>query len=206
MNDQDRSRRQGPGRRLTDRQAAILNYVAEGFENKEIAHQLGISEQTAKDQVSALLRRLAARNRASLAEIATELRIFGGTVDPGWQQYLFTDAPFGILLMRGPEHRAETMNAYVRRQLGDREIVGKPLREALPSLAASTFEILDRAYESGDPFIAHESALLRARSGQNDVAYFDSVVQPLRGPDGAVNGLLLMYLDVTETVRSRSRS
>ena len=60
----------------------MLELVAEGLENKEIGHRIGLSEQAVKEHVSALLRRLAVRNRASLAEIATELKIAGTMLIP----------------------------------------------------------------------------------------------------------------------------
>src|SRR5206468_2696053 len=63
-------RRRTRGRRLTDRQTAVLELVANGLGNKEIAHELGISEQAIKEHVSALLRRLEANNRAALADVA----------------------------------------------------------------------------------------------------------------------------------------
>jgi len=49
---------------LTNRETQILNYIAEGNSNKVIAHILGISEQTIKNHVSAILRKLNANDRA----------------------------------------------------------------------------------------------------------------------------------------------
>jgi DNA-binding NarL/FixJ family response regulator len=49
---------------LTHRETQILNYVAEGNTNKQIAYMLGISEQTIKTHVSAILRKLNANDRA----------------------------------------------------------------------------------------------------------------------------------------------
>jgi len=49
---------------LTRREKQILNYVAEGNTNKQIARILNISEQTIKNHVSAILRKLNANDRA----------------------------------------------------------------------------------------------------------------------------------------------
>src|SRR5260221_10714769 len=65
------------GRRLTDRQAAILELVAAGSENKEIAFELGISEQAVKEHVSRLLQRFAVSNRAALGGAAATMRFVG---------------------------------------------------------------------------------------------------------------------------------
>ncbi|HEV8534164.1 MAG TPA: LuxR C-terminal-related transcriptional regulator [Candidatus Limnocylindria bacterium] len=197
-------RRRNVGRRLTDRQAALLRYVADGLENKQIAQHLGIAEQTVKEQISNLLRRLAVRNRAELAEIATEMRIFGTTVDETWLPQLFTEAPFGIALIRGPDLRVELTNAYYRRHVGERDPAGKTLREAFPEWAPEAYALFERVYASGEPFSAHEYAARWDRTGRGpEEGYADFAIQPLRDQRGEVNGLLVMYVDVTELVRER---
>lgn len=55
---------------LTNRETQILNYVADGNTNKQIAHVLGISEQTIKNHVSAILRKLHANDRAHAVVVA----------------------------------------------------------------------------------------------------------------------------------------
>ena len=55
---------------LTHRETQILNYIAEGKTNKQIAYILGISEQTIKSHVSAILRKLNANDRAHAVALA----------------------------------------------------------------------------------------------------------------------------------------
>ena len=55
---------------LTNREAQILNYIAEGNSNKQIAHILEISEQTIKNHVSSILRKLNANDRAHAVALA----------------------------------------------------------------------------------------------------------------------------------------
>lgn len=55
---------------LTPRETQILNYIAEGNSNKQIAHILQISEQTIKNHVSAILRKLNANDRAHAVVLA----------------------------------------------------------------------------------------------------------------------------------------
>jgi DNA-binding NarL/FixJ family response regulator len=64
---------------LTRRETQILDYVAEGNTNKQIADILGISEQTIKSHVSAILRKLNANDRAH----AVALAIRNGWISPG---------------------------------------------------------------------------------------------------------------------------
>jgi two-component system response regulator DegU len=55
---------------LTRREAQILNYVSEGNTNRQIADILGISEQTIKSHVSAILRKMNANDRAHAVALA----------------------------------------------------------------------------------------------------------------------------------------
>jgi DNA-binding CsgD family transcriptional regulator len=55
---------------LTRREREILNYVADGNTNTKIGRILGISEQTIKSHVSAILRKLNANDRAHAVAIA----------------------------------------------------------------------------------------------------------------------------------------
>ena len=55
---------------LTHRETQILNYVAEGNSNKQIARILEISEQTIKNHVSSILRKLYANDRAHAVALA----------------------------------------------------------------------------------------------------------------------------------------
>jgi DNA-binding NarL/FixJ family response regulator len=57
---------------LTRRETQILTYVAEGNSNKEIARILTISEQTIKNHVSAILRKLNANDRAHAVTLALQ--------------------------------------------------------------------------------------------------------------------------------------
>ena len=55
---------------LTSKEVQILNHIAEGNTNKRIASLLGISEQTIKNHVSAILRKLNANDRAHAVFLA----------------------------------------------------------------------------------------------------------------------------------------
>ena len=55
---------------LTPKEIQILTHVAEGNSNKRIANILGISEQTIKNHVSAILRKLNANDRAHAVFLA----------------------------------------------------------------------------------------------------------------------------------------
>jgi two-component system response regulator DegU len=54
---------------LTPRETQILNYIAQGFLNKQIAVELDISEQTIKNHVTSILRKLNANARTEAVVI-----------------------------------------------------------------------------------------------------------------------------------------
>jgi RNA polymerase sigma factor (sigma-70 family) len=55
---------------LTPRETEILQYIAEGLLNKQIANKLGISEQTIKNHVTSILRKLNANARTEAVVLA----------------------------------------------------------------------------------------------------------------------------------------
>ncbi len=55
---------------LTHRETQILDYISQGNSNKQIARILGISEQTIKNHVSSILRKLNANDRAHAVALA----------------------------------------------------------------------------------------------------------------------------------------
>ena len=79
---------------LTKRETQILTYVAEGNSNKEIARILAISEQTIKNHVSAILRKLNVNDRA----LAVALALRSGWISPDvrprrtWEDFDDSDA------------------------------------------------------------------------------------------------------------------
>ena len=55
---------------LTSREIEILRYIAQGYLNKQIAVKLGISEQTIKNHVTSILRKLNANARTEAVVLA----------------------------------------------------------------------------------------------------------------------------------------
>jgi len=55
---------------LTPRETEILKYIAQGYLNKQIAGELGISEQTIKNHVTSILRKLNANARTEAVVVA----------------------------------------------------------------------------------------------------------------------------------------
>jgi DNA-binding NarL/FixJ family response regulator len=59
------------------REKEVLDLICKGFSNKEIAMKLGISEQTVKNHVSALMEKSCTHSRTQLAIISMQMEIPG---------------------------------------------------------------------------------------------------------------------------------
>jgi DNA-binding NarL/FixJ family response regulator len=57
---------------VTRRERAILNLIAEGYNNKEIADELYISEKTVSENQMSLMKKLDARNISSVIDYALQ--------------------------------------------------------------------------------------------------------------------------------------
>jgi DNA-binding NarL/FixJ family response regulator len=53
-----------PATAITPTESAVLNLLAQGLDNRQIAERLGKREKTVRNQVSAILRKLGVRTRA----------------------------------------------------------------------------------------------------------------------------------------------
>ena len=66
---------------LTPREKEILSYIAQGYLNKQIAIELGISEQTIKNHVTSILRKLNANVRTEAVVVAIKQGLISLPVD-----------------------------------------------------------------------------------------------------------------------------
>ena len=60
---------------LTPQQFRVLNMIAEGLLNKQIAYELGVSEATVKAHMTAIMRKLGVSNRTQVALLASHLAV-----------------------------------------------------------------------------------------------------------------------------------
>ncbi len=123
----------------------------------------------------------------------------------GYQlRQLFEQAPGFICFLRGEAHVFELTNPAYERLVGERALLGRPLREALPELhEQGFFELLDQVYQSGQAYVGRKSRVqLQRRPGVLDELYVDFILQPITGSDGTVSGIFVQGSDVSEQKRS----
>jgi PAS domain S-box-containing protein len=119
---------------------------------------------------------------------------------------LLQQAPAIICILRGPQHIYELANPLYQQIVSNRELLGKPIREALPELEGQgIYELLDRVYQTGEPFVGNEIGLELDRGGQSETIFLNFVYQAFYSADGIVDGILCHAIDVTEQVVARQR-
>jgi PAS domain S-box-containing protein len=118
---------------------------------------------------------------------------------------MFEQAPVFFAVLRGPQHVFEMANPQYLRVVGRRNILGKPAAEALPeSVDQGYIAILDRVYETGEPFIGNDLEFWSSGAADHaeDVRVVDFVYQPFREADGSISGILVLGVDMSERRRA----
>ena len=119
---------------------------------------------------------------------------------------VFHRAPSFIVVFRGPEHVYDFVNEAYYQLVGHREIIGKPLLEAIPEIRGQGFiEILDRVLATDEPWVGRESpvTLQRTPGASLEVRYLDMVFQAMREADGTRSGVVVHGSDITAQVLAR---
>ncbi len=109
--------------------------------------------------------------------------------------------PSFMTVFRGPTFIIEVANDAYRRLVGHRELIGLPVRQAFPEVEGQGFfELVERVYSTGEPWIGSSVPVLlqRQAAAPAQTRWLDLVYQPLRGADGAINGVFAHGVDITE--------
>jgi PAS domain S-box-containing protein len=135
------------------------------------------------------------------AKVRAERRLSG---EHDRLQSMFEQAPGFMAQLAGADHVIRSANAAYRALAGQRELVGKPLRDALPeAVPQGVIAILDQVYLTGTAYTATASPLWLADSdGKRRLHYVDFVYQPVKREDGTVLGIFVQGADVTVRVEA----
>ncbi len=119
---------------------------------------------------------------------------------------MFEQAPAFIATVRGPKHRFEMVNRSYQELVGNRDLIGRSVGEALPEAAEQGFiAILDRVYATGESYFAQSAriSLSRTPGEPPEERYLDYVYQPMREMDGSTSGIIALGVDVTDRHRAQ---
>jgi len=151
-------------------------------------------------QRSAVLDRDTSREEVQRAHAAAE-------AERARLQTILMQAPALISIRSGPEHRIDLANPRLQQLYGYRPLLGLSHEEALPELPGYK-ALLDDVFHSGRSVVLEESPVKMdwRRDGKPQTRYFSTTLQPLRTPEGRVEGVVTFSQDVTEQVHARKRA
>ena len=123
---------------------------------------------------------------------------------------VFAQTPSMLAIVRGPRYVLEMANDAYLALNGYRDVIGKPLLDAVPELRGQGFDrLLDHVVETGEAYVGREVPiwLSTSRGAPPEERMFDFVYLPLVEPDESGTptrvGVIAHGNDVTEQVRAR---
>lgn len=120
---------------------------------------------------------------------------------------LFLQAPAPVALLSGPRHVFEFANEAYLALVGERDVLGKAVVDALPEVAEQGFvTLLDGVFGTGEPYIGRSITVkLVHRPGQAPSdRVLDFIYQPVRDGGGEVTGIFVLVNDVTERAQAEA--
>jgi signal transduction histidine kinase/CheY-like chemotaxis protein len=121
---------------------------------------------------------------------------------------LFEQTPVPVAVLTGPDVVYSIANQAYREVVGNRDVRGKPILEALPELKGQGFDTLAReVMRTGKAYIGREALvkLDRRGTGQTEDTYFTFIYSPISGAGGINHSVAVIATDVTEQVRARKQ-
>lgn len=188
------------GPSVSDEDARFVMARLEGGESEEAWFSYTVSALRDEDgTIPGLLNISPETTGRVLAERALE-------VERARLEDVFRRAPSFIAAYRGPTQVFEFVNAAYYQIVGHREILGKPLLEALPELRGQGFDqMLEQVRQTGEPLVGRETPVILQRTpgAPLETRYVDMVLQPLTDADGTRSGVVAHGSDITEQVLAR---
>lgn len=145
-----------------------------------------------------LLARVESNIRIAKSRMAAELNL----------KNVIAQSPVAMTILRGEQMVVEIANDRALEIWGRtrEETINHPVWEVLPEVAAQGFDkILQRVYETGEPFKANEVPVTIIRNGKPETLYISFVYEPLRNTFGVIDGLLGAGFDITPQVTARKK-
>jgi two-component sensor histidine kinase len=118
---------------------------------------------------------------------------------------LFAQTPGYMAVLRGRNHVFELTNAAYVNLIGDRDFIGKPLRDVIPeAVTQGALDLLDEVYWTGKAVVGkwERTQVRPVAGGPLKEIFLDFVLQPIVERNGVVSGIFIAGIDVTDHVHA----
>ncbi len=122
---------------------------------------------------------------------------------------VFAQAPGFMCYLRAPHYTFELANDAYKHLVGRETLLGLRIKDALPEIGEQGFvKLLQQVVEEGRPYVgkAQRALLRRGPDGPLEEFFVDFVFQPIFGPDGVADGVLVQGHDITAEHRARAEA
>ncbi|RZM26357.1 MAG: PAS domain S-box protein [Pedobacter sp.] len=116
---------------------------------------------------------------------------------------VFMKAPSGICILNGKELVYELINPAYQRMLIGRDLLNRPILEALPELSGTQVEAaMLKVFETGEPYEVSNQLIpvADAEGGNTQNRYFSFSFQARRNENGEIDGIVNIVNEVTENI------
>jgi len=180
----------------------------------QIASRLASTEafETERQRAAALAEAAEMREQAAVAleqlnqQLSSEVEL--RTAERDRMRDLFQQAPSFMCILSGPDHIFELVNDSYLQLVGNRQLLGLSVREALPEVEGQGFlDLLDGVYLSGKPYIGRNLKVFLRRDGDStpDERFINLIYQPIFDASGHVAGIFVDGFDVTHQKRAEDQ-
>lgn len=121
---------------------------------------------------------------------------------------MFNQAPGFMALLKGPNHVFDLANPAYCTLIGNRDLIGRTVADALPDAGQQGYvALLDQVFQSGRPHSerAARYAMQVDPEAPVEERFLDFVFQPVLDDTGTVTGIFIEGSDVTAHVRQTRR-
>jgi len=121
---------------------------------------------------------------------------------------IFYGSASPLVFFRGPDLVYEIFNTSYQELVPKRELLGKPLLEALPELKGTAFPtMIKKVFDTGEPLTTYEelAPLVNPVTGEIENRYFDSAISLIHDGAGKPYGVFVQATEVTDRVLARKK-
>ncbi|NQX41655.1 PAS domain S-box-containing protein [Pedobacter steynii] len=184
-----------------DQQLIFIGISSVEFENEGLKLlEAGAADYFLRDRLTRLpFAMLQALEKAKLKERETQ------------QVQLLQKIPSAVAIVIGPKHVFQFANSFYQQLTGKEDVHGQCLCEVFTDPGQQFIaEVADQVYKSGETFMDKE-VFVKLDEGIDGnplltTLYINFTIQALRNHSGAIEGLLIFGIDVTEQVQSRKET